>query len=186
MTNNYITLPKNLPEPVDDGGCDHLIGMPMPNIELLASNGEMINLTQLANERIVLYAYPMMASSYTVMPKDWDMIPGARGCTPQACDFRDHYKELVRLGVRVFGLSTQPHEQQVEASNSLHLPFPLLTDTEYKFTNALNLPTFTIDDQHLLKRHTLIIAAGYIEYVFYPVFPPNKHADEVINWLHEH
>jgi peroxiredoxin len=117
------------------------------------------------------------------LPEGWDLIPGARGCTPQACDFRDHYRELNDLGAEVFGLSTQNTDYQKEMAERLHLPFEVLSDSEFQFCDALTLPTFEVEGTQLVKRLTLIIRHNVIETVFYPVFPPNENAEQVINWL---
>jgi peroxiredoxin len=182
---DFTMLPDNLPVPVDDGACMHLAGKFVPSVEVLATDGELINLS-LVDGRTVLYAYPMMGSADIKMPENWDMIPGARGCTPQACDFRDHFQQLNQLGVSVFGISTQSSMMQQEAVKRLHLPFRLLSDATMAFTKALQLPTFTADSRTLIKRHTLVIKAGIVEHVFYPVFPPNQHAQQVIDWLENH
>ena len=133
--------------------------------------------------RTVVYCYPRTGRPDQDMPRGWDEIPGARGCTPQSCSFRDHYGELRALGARVFGLSTQNTEYQREAAGRLHLPFELLSDERLEFAGALALPTFEADSMILLKRLTLVIEDGRIEKVFYPVFPPDKNAEEVIGWL---
>jgi peroxiredoxin len=125
----------------------------------------------------------MTGAPGVALPEDWDLIPGARGCTPQACSFRDHYRELVSLGAAVFGLSTQATEDQREMAGRLHLPFEILSDAELRFATALRLPTFEVDGMRLVKRLTLIVRNGAIEHVFYPVFPPNESADQVVRWL---
>ena len=114
------------------------------------------------------------------------MIPGARGCTPQACSFRDHHRELLELNAEVFGVSTQTTEYQREMAERLDLPFEILSDAEFKLCDALRLPTFEVDGVRLMKRVTLIVRSGRIEHVFYPVFPPNQSANEVIQWLRTH
>lgn len=178
-------LPKDLPIPVDDGACDHLLGISLPSIALPSTQGECVNLSAIAG-RVVVYCYPMTGKPGIPLPDGWDEIPGARGCTPQSCAFRDHYQELNELGTSVFGLSTQSTGYQLEAKARLHLPFDLLSDCELNLTNTLKLPTFEMEDKHLIKRVTLIIEEGKITKVFYPVFPPDRNADEVINWLQEH
>lgn len=175
-------LPKDLPAPTDDGACDHLFGMKLPSIELVATSGMMVNLVE-QNGYVVVYCYPMTGRPDRDLPDGWDHIPGARGCTPQSCAFKDHHQELAMLGASVFGLSTQSSSYQQEVAERLHLPFLLLSDESLKFSSALALPTFQIDGMTLIKRLTLIIKAGRIEKVFYPVFPPNENAEQVINWL---
>ena len=175
-------LPEGLPVPEDDGGSDHLPGMRLPSIPLMSTAGEPIDLSRLSG-RTVVYCYPRTGRPDQDSPRGWDEIPGARGCTPQSCSFRDHHEELRALGARVFGLSTQDTEYQTEAAGRLHLPFELLSDEHLEFARALNLPTFEADSMTLLKRITLIIDSGRIEKVFYPVFPPDKNAQEVIEWL---
>jgi len=175
-------LPERLPVPEDDGGSDHLPGMRLPSVPLMSTAGEPVDLSRLSG-RTVVYCYPRTGRPEQDSPRGWDEIPGARGCTPQSCSFRDHHDELRALGARVFGLSTQDTEYQGEAAGRLHLPFELLSDEQLEFARALNLPTFEADSMTLLKRITLIVDSGRIEKVFYPVFPPDKNAQEVIEWL---
>ncbi|QYO68354.1 peroxiredoxin [Leptolyngbya sp. 7M] len=132
---------------------------------------------------LVIYCYPMMGQPDILLPNGWNQIPGARGCTPQSCAFRDHYQEITDLGARVFGISTQSSESQKEAVKRLHLPFELLSDQDLSFARALDLPIFEIEENQFIKRLTLITNAGKIIKVFYPVFPPDRNADEVIDWL---
>lgn len=182
---NLTELPKDLPIPVDDGACNHLLGISLPSIALPSTQGERVDLSVIAG-RVVVYCYPMTGQPEIPLPDGWDEIPGARGCTPQSCAFRDHHQELNALGTSVFGLSTQSTDYQLEAKARLHLPFELLSDCELNFTNTLKLPIFEVEGNHLIKRVTLIIEEGKIMKVFYPVFPPDRNADEVINWLQEH
>ncbi|CAG0936905.1 Hexitol phosphatase B [Thermoflexales bacterium] len=179
---HQFDLPENLPIPIDDGACQHLTGLALPSSELMSTAGRWINLAQLPG-RVVVYCYPRTGRPGVDPPSGWDEIPGARGCTPQACAFRDHYAELQRLDTQVFGLSTQDTDYQREAVARLHLPFELLSDASLEFAGHLRLPTFEVDGVTLIKRLTLIINAGRIEQVFYPVFPPDKNAEEVIDWL---
>ncbi len=179
---NIYQLPSDLPAPSDDGACAHLVGMPVPPVPLTATSGEVVDLATLRG-RTVVYCYPRTGRPDREPPKGWDDIPGARGCTPQSCAFPDHYKVLQTLGARVFGLSAQTTDYQREAAERLHLPFPLLSDADLAFTNALRLPTFDFEGVTLLKRVTLILRDGVIEHVFYPVFPPDKNAEAVIAWL---
>ena len=183
--NNFYELPANLPVPVDDGACSHLSGLRLPDITLLSTAGTMVNLAELPG-RTVVYCYPRTGQPDQPVPAGWDLIPGARGCTPQSCAFRDHYQELQQLRSNVYGLSTQDSDYQREAATRLHLPFPLLSDADLALTKALRLPTFTFDGMTLLKRVTLIIEDGQIVKVFYPVFPPDQNAAEVMAWLSQH
>ncbi len=179
---NPHELPNDLPVPTDDGAADHLQGMRLPPVALASTAGETVDLSALPG-RTVLYCYPMTGRPGGDLPRGWDEIPGARGCTPQSCSFRDHHAELQALGARVFGLSTQDTEYQSEAAGRLHLPFQLLSDAALAFAGALGLPTFEVEGTVLLKRLTLVIEDGRIEKVFYPVFPPDKSAAEVVEWL---
>lgn len=176
-------LPSNLPRPVDDGATAHLLGMAMPKTSLGSTAGRLIDLSNLSASRTVLYCYPMTGVPGKALPEGWDSIPGARGCTPQTCGFRDHHHELSQLQAEVFGLSTQTTEYQCEMASRLQLPFEILSDHEFKLCDALRLPTFVADGMRLIKRLTLIIRHGRIEHVFYPVFPPDQSADEVLQWL---
>jgi len=179
---NPYELPKGLPVPTDDGASDHLPGMHLPSVPLTSTAGESIDLSTLPGKTVV-YCYPMTGRPGSDLPAGWDEIPGARGCTPQSCAFRDHHAEIKALGARVFGLSTQSTEHQREAAERLHLPFELLSDEELAFARALDLPTFEVEGMVLLKRLTLIIDDGRIEQVFYPVFPPDRNAEEVVEYL---
>jgi peroxiredoxin len=146
----------------------------------------MVNLRALPSPRTVIYAYPLTGVPGTPLPDGWDLIPGARGCTPQSCGFRDHFASLTALGAAVFGLSTQATDYQREVVERLHLPFDVLSDAEFTLTDALRLPTFTVAGMRLLKRLTLIIRGGVIETLFYPVFPPNESATMTAQWLQQH
>ena len=185
-TTNLNALPANLPRPKDDGGARHLKGMALPDLELASTSNRRVNLSKLSAPRVVLYAYPMTGRPDRQLPKGWDDIPGARGCTPETCGFRDHHKDLAKLHAEVFGVSTQSTEYQQEMVKRLEVPFEVLSDEQFALTKALRLPTFTVEGMTLLKRLTLIVKDGRIEHVFYPVFPPDKHADEVIAWLKAH
>jgi peroxiredoxin len=185
MTNLTMVDWSKIPTPSDDGGASHLIGVKLPAIALLATSGEQIDLSRFKG-RTVVYAYPMTGQPGVPLPDGWDMVPGARGCTPQSCAFRDHAEELRSAGAQaIFGLSTQASAYQAEAAERLHLPFSLLSDEDLSLANALNLPTFAVDDMTLLKRLTLVIHDGQIEHVFYPIFPPDTNAAVVIAWLVE-
>jgi peroxiredoxin len=182
---NFTATPdwSALPAPTDDGAAKHLVGMRLPSIPLAATDGRLIDLSAQPG-RVVVYAYPRTGVPDKPNPDGWDAIPGARGCTPQSCSFRDHHAELRSLGVAaVYGLSTQDTAYQREAANRLHLPFALLSDEHLALTSALKLPTFQVGSMALLKRLTLIIRDGTVEHVFYPVFPPDRNAVDVVQWL---
>jgi peroxiredoxin len=182
-SDNLYELPKNLPVPIDDGACNHLTGMTIPSIPLPSTKGRMVDLVKVAAPRIIVYAYPQTGTPDKDPPPGWDAIPGARGCTPETCAFRDHHKELKALGAEVFGLSTQTTEYQQEMVARLHVPFEVLSDADFKLTHALRLPTFDIAGFTLIKRLTLVLRGSRIEKVFYPIFPPDRHAQEVKSWL---
>lgn len=175
-------LPKDLPKPVDDGACDHLHNLKLPSVTLFTTDDQSIDFSTISG-RVVIYLYPMTGQPDTALPSGWDAIPGARGCTPQSCAFRDHYAEMKRLNTAVYGLSTQDTDYQKEAVKRLHLPFSLVSDSNLAFIHALNIPTIQIEGMLLSKRVTLIVNNGTIEKVFYPVFPPNKNATQVMAYL---
>jgi peroxiredoxin len=176
-------LPADLPVPTDDGAARHLPGTPLPDLALMATDGTSVNLSKLKG-RTVVYIYPRTGRPGQALPEGWDAIPGARGCTPQSCAFRDHFAELKGLGVgHLFGLSTQDTDYQCEVVARLHLPFAILSDEKLAFARALNLPTFDVAGMTLLKRMALVIDEGVVTKVFYPVFPPDKSAETVRDWL---
>jgi peroxiredoxin len=179
---NLSQSPADLPVPPDDGAAQGLEGALLPSIALASTDGAIVDLGNLEG-RWVIYIYPMTGRPDVALPDNWDAIPGARGCTPQSCGFRDHYRELKELGTGVFGLSTQTSEYQREARDRLQLPFQLLSDSSLLLKRALRLPTFTAAGMELFKRLTLISCNGRIEKVFYPVFPPDRNADDVLAWL---
>ncbi|SES12703.1 peroxiredoxin [Psychrobacillus sp. OK032] len=179
---NFNVLPDNLPEPIDNGACNHLKGKSIPSVKLISTSGNVVDVSRIKG-KIVLYFYPLTGKPGESLPVGWDQIPGARGCTPQACSFRDHFKELEQLNTQVFGISTQNTDYQSEVVERLHLPFSLLSDSNLKLANSLSLPLFEVESKLLNKRVTLIIQDGLIIKVFYPVFPPDKNAEEVIEWL---
>ena len=184
MTHDLYTLPPDLPVPEDDGAADHLAGMMLPNLTLESSAGQ-VSLREMALERLVLYIYPRTGRPGEPSPPGWDAIPGARGCTPESCSFRDHAAELSELGAVVAGLSAQPLEEQVEFAERNHIAYPVMSDPELRLAQALRLPTFDVAGMTLYKRITLVIEACAVAKVFYPVFPPDKNAGEVVAWLRE-
>jgi peroxiredoxin/DNA-binding transcriptional MerR regulator len=180
-------LPPDLPVPADDGAADHLPGRPVPHLALPATSGKTVVLDQLGPGRTVLYVYPLTGRPDVDLPDGWDSIPGARGCTAEACGFRDHHDDLRAAGAsRVFGLSSQDSEYQREVASRLRLPFAMLSDTALALAELLTLPTFRAGGMTLFKRLTLVISDGTIEHAFYPVFPPNEHAQQVLAWLRSH
>jgi peroxiredoxin len=183
VLHNPLNLPDDLPAPKDDGAAKHLAGMRLPSLGLKGTDGSTVDLSKLTG-RTVVYAYPRTGKPGQALPTGWDAIPGARGCTPQSCSFRDHFQELRVAGAdHLFGLSTQDRAYQKEAAERLHLPFRILSDEDLQFTRALNLPTFKVDGMELIKRLSLVIDDGTITHVFYPVFPPDKSAAETLAWL---
>lgn len=173
-----------LPEPIDDGACNHLLGQYLPSVTLMSTSNRLVDLGRITG-KCVVYCYPLTAQPDMKLPQGWDGIPGASGCTPQARGFRDHYQELKSLGVQVFGMSTQDTSYQQEVVERLLLPFELLSDSSLEFTTEMRLPTFSIENMTFIKRLTIITYNGKVEKVFYPVFPPNKNAEDVTNWFSE-
>jgi peroxiredoxin len=180
---NLFELPKDLPVPKDDGACRHLVGMRMPSIALKSTGGGSVDIASVEAPRVIIFAYPRTGEPGKPVPEGWDAIPGARGCTPETCGFRDHHDEFVALKGKVFGLSTQTTEYQKEMVDRLHVPFDVLSDQDLSLTRALRLPTFEFAGMTLIKRLTLVVRNGAVEHVFYPVFPPDRHAEEVLGWL---
>jgi peroxiredoxin len=176
-------LPDDLPVPRDDGAALHLAGMKLPDIALAATDGAPINLSKRPG-RTVVYVYPRSGRPGQALPTGWDAIPGARGCTPQSCGFRDHFAEMKTLGVMaLYGLSTQDSAYQRELVERAHLPFAILSDADLTLTRAMRLPTFEVDGMVLIKRMAWVIDGGVLTKVFYPVFPPDRSAQEVVDWL---
>ena len=176
---------STIPAPVDEGAVRHLLGAKVPSVPLRATDGGTVDLPALRG-RVLVFAYPRTGRPGVENPEGWDMIPGARGCTPQTCSFRDHFAELRALGVgHLFGLSTQDPDYQREAAERLHLPFAILSDERLELTTAMGLPTFETSGMTLLKRLTLVIEDGTVRHVFYPVFPPDRSAADVVRWLSE-
>lgn len=179
---NYLELPTHLPKPEDDSAANHLEGQRLPPVSLRATNDTWINPAEIAGT-VVIYCYPMTGQPDVPLPEGWDQIPGARGCTPQSCAFRDHYQEIRSLGADIFGLSVQSTDYQKEMANRLHLPFLVLSDMNYEFQKTLQLPTFEAAGMRLLKRITLIATDGVIKAVHYPVFPSDSDPDWVTDYL---
>ena len=180
----YENLPADLPVPEDDGAAAHLPGTKVPHLELHATGGGTVRLDALGAGRTVVYVYPLTGRPGTDLPDGWDSIPGARGCTPEACSFRDHYQDLRAAGAaEVFGLSSQDTDYQREVVERLHLPFQMLSDPGHDLAHSLGLPTFEAGGHTLYKRLTLVVHNGVVEHAFYPIFPPNEHAQQVLTWL---
>jgi len=182
MNQQTFPLPDDLPIPVDDGAADHLEGMALPDVVLPCTDGQAHTLSTLPGTWVI-YIYPMTGRPGVALPDGWDSIPGARGCTPQSCGFRDAYNALQHFKCGVFGLSSQTTDYQCEARDRLHLPFELLSDTALELKQALRLPTFTVAGMELFKRLTLIVREGRIIKVFYPVYPTDRNASDVLDWL---
>jgi peroxiredoxin len=184
---SFTTLPEGLPVPVDDGAEDHLPGARVPDLELPTSDGGRVSLTGLGPGRTIIYLYPLTGRPGVELPQGWDAIPGARGCSTEACDFRDHLVQLQAAGAaRVFGLSSQPVDYQHEVVQRLRLPFVMISDEGFALADALGLPTFAAAGRaRLYSRLTLVLDGDVIEHVFYPIFPPNTHAQQVLRWLQD-
>ncbi len=185
MTDSSMILPVNLPVPKDDGAADHLVGLDMPPLTLSSTDGQEVDVAGLGSGRSIIYLYPLTGMPGTDLPEGWESIPGARGCTTEACDFRDHHLMLRQAGaVNVYGLSSQKPDYQREVVDRLRLPFPMLSDPGFSLADTLKLPTFAAPGhERLHARLTLVVNDGVIEHVFYPVFPPNTHAQQVLEWL---
>ena len=183
MSHDPYTLPPDLPVPEDDGAADHLTGAVIPRLELPTTDQRALDLAEAAQRLLVLYIYPRTGKPGVEMPAGWDEIPGARGCTPQSCAFRDLHAEISAAGAHTLGLSAQSVAEQHEVVERLHLPYALASDPLLTVAEALRLPTFDVDGMTLYKRITLIADAGRIVKVFYPVFPPNRNAQDVLEWL---
>ena len=182
LPNPYV-LPPDLPAPIDDGAADHLEGAGVPALALASTAGAAIDLSGAATGTLVLSLYPRTGRPGEALPEGWDEIPGARGCTPQSCAFRDHFGELRSLGADVLGLSAQTPADQMEFAERVGLPYPILSDPELELAAALRLPTFEVAGMRLYRRLTMIAREGRIEKVFYPVFPPDRNAADVVAWL---
>jgi peroxiredoxin len=185
---DYTTLPDNLPVPADDGAADHLPGTAVPDLTLPTSDGQQVSFGTLGPGRTIVYLYPLSGRPGVDLPDGWDAIPGARGCSTEACDFRDHHADLRQAGAsRVYGMSSQNPDYQAELVARLHLPFTMISDPGFALADALRLPTFAAPGHdRLYTRLTLVVRDGRIEHVFYPIFPPNTHAQQVLDWLRDH
>jgi peroxiredoxin len=183
MGADYSQLPASLPVPEDDGGADHLAGMALPEIRLPSTLGGSTALAEVAQERLVVYVYPRTGTPGEPLPAGWNDIPGARGCTPQSCAYRDSFAEFSALGAAVVGISAQTPEEQAEFAERTHIPFPLLGDSGLRLATELRLPTFEAGGLTLYKRLTFVAETDKIVKVFYPVFPPDRNAAEVLAWL---
>ena len=179
---DYTELPPNLPVPQDNGASSHLLGKSLPNIILRSTSGKRVNMSHVRGQA-VFFCYPMTGQPGVKLPDGWDSIPGARGCTPQSCSFRDRYQELQAFNTQVYGISTQKSSTQLEAVERLHLPYELLSDADFKLTTSLQLPTFEVENRRFIKRLTLIVRGSEIVKVFYPIFPPEKNVMDVVEWL---
>jgi peroxiredoxin len=183
MSQSYESLPEGLPVPEDDGAADQLRGAELPHLSLPSTAGTELDLRQESEGTLVLYIYPRTGKPGEDLPPGWDDIPGARGCTPESCSFRDHAADIERLGARVLGLSAQSLADQHEFAERVGLPYPILSDPDLDLAKALDLPTFEVAGLRLYKRITLIAREHRIVHVFYPVFPPDEAAANVIRWL---
>jgi peroxiredoxin len=184
VSTDYGELPDDLPVPEDDGAADHLVGSAVPSLRLPSTGGEAINLADAIGKRLVVYVYPRTGAPGEPLPEGWNDIPGARGCTPQSCAYRDSVAEFAALGASVIGVSAQSAEEQREFAEREHIHLPLLSDSELRLADELRLPTFEIEGMTLYKRLTFVAEEGKIAKVFYPVFPPDRNASEVLAWLH--
>lgn len=182
---NLTDLPTNLPKPEQDGACDHLLNSTIPDISLPTQDDNLLKLNRVDTFRIVVFCYPKTGRPDQPLPENWDAIPGARGCTLQNCSFRDNYDNLIKANALPIGVSTQSVSDIKEMTNRLHIPYDVVSDQELIMASTINLPTFSIDEKKFLKRVTLIIEKSVIKKVFYPIFSPNTHINEVLEWLNK-
>ena len=180
---NLSVLPKNLPVPIDDGKCNHLVNKTIPDIFLPNQNGNMLKLNRTDTFRLIIYCYPMTGRPDKVLPENWNSIPGARGCTPQTCSFRVFYDDFIKLNSIPIGLSTQSIEDIREMTMRLSITYDVVSDEKMTFIKLMKLPTFKINNKTYIKRITMIVEKSIIKHVFYPVFPPDSHVKDVIHWL---
>jgi len=188
-------LPPHLPVPIDDGAADGLLGRSVPALALPSTLGGTVDLAEFARERAVFFFYPRTGRPGHPPPRfadgtEWDLVPGMRGCTPQACGFRDLLGEFRALGVAVLAISTQTSSYQREFAERMHIPFPILSDAGLELARTLALPSIEVPPRPggpttLLKRMTWYCERGRIEHVWYPVFPPDQNAARVLAWLRE-
>ena len=179
----FTTLPKDLPAPIDDGACGHLLNKTIPNVGLPNQDGNILKLNRSDTFRLIIYCYPMTGHPKKTLPKNWNKIPGARGCTPQTCSFRDGYDDFIKLNSIPIGLSTQNVKDIKEMTTRLSVPYDVVSDEKLTFINLMKLPTFNIENRVYVKRMTMIVEKTVIKHVFYPVYPPDLHFTEVIHWL---
>ena len=180
---NLSILPPNLPIPKNDGGCEHLLHQSIPEISLLNQDGNYLKLNRNDTFREVLYCYPMTGNPNKTLPKNWDSIPGARGCTPETCSFRDAHDDFITRNAVPVGLCTQSVPDIKEMTARLLIPYDVVSDEHLNFVKQLQLPTFKVEDKVYIKRLTLIVEKSIIKQFFYPVFPPDLHVKEVLQWL---
>jgi peroxiredoxin len=180
---SYSDLPEGLPVPVDDGAANHLPGHAVPHVRLRSTLGGEVDLADAAQDRVVVYVYPRTGTPGEPLPSGWDDIPGARGCTPQSCSFRDHVDELKAHGTSVIGVSAQTPDEQGAFAAREHIPYPLLSDSSLELAATMGLPVFDVAGMRLYRRLTFIARNGNVEKVFYPVFPPDRNAEDVLAWL---
>jgi peroxiredoxin len=180
---DLYTVPGDLPVPEDDGAADHLLHARLPSVALPSTPGAPVDLAEASEQTLVLYVYPQTGTPGRPSPAGWDEVPGARGCTPENCAFRDHAQDLSSLGATVLGLSAQALEEQREFAERERIPYPLLNDSEFRLTEELGFPTFEVNGERYYRRLTLIARDGRVVKVFYPVFPPQENAGQVVAWL---
>jgi len=185
VSTDYGKLPDDLPVPEDDGAADHLLGSTLPSLRLPSTRGGEVDLSDAIGERLVVYVYPRTGKPGKPSPTGWDDIPGARGCTPQSCAYRDSLADFTALGANVIGVSTQTSAEQREFAEREHIPFPLLSDDAMRLGGKLRLPTFEVEGMTFYRRLTFVTEAGRIVQVFYPVFPPDYNASEALTWLRD-
>jgi peroxiredoxin len=176
-------IPEGLPIPIDDGACNHLFKISIPEIILRTTSDRSVNLNELTKKPTIFFFYPRTGEPNKPAPADWDLIPGARGCTPQSCGFRDLNHEFQKCGFQIFGVSSQDTNYQKEFVDRNHIPFEILSDSDFELTTKMNIPTFTYNGLKLIKRMAWVVENSIITHVFYPVFPPNENASTVLSWL---